>query len=201
VNKTKPSYEELEVQIEALKAEVKILSSTEYCNSFNEPTVNVPEQFNQIFDSVQHTVKEYFKNLKFEPSKRTIEVNDQRYVLIRASALSNEFFDHISRLYADRGEKEAFEIGKKFLLDIGHVLGLKDAKQFHQKMNLTEPMEKFSSGIVNFAHSGWAFVNILPESNLTPDENYFLKYHLPYSFEADSWIKSGTRSDHPCILL
>ena len=201
MNKKKPSYEELEVQIEALKAEIKNGHHKHYSDHLKKPTVNVPEQFAPIFDAAEETVKEYFKNLKLDPSKGTIEINDQRYVLVRASALSNEFFNHITSLYADRGEKEAFEIGKKFLFDIGHVLGLEDAKQFHKKMNVTEPIEKLSAGPVHFAYSGWAFVDILPESNPSPDENYFLKYHHPYSFEADSWMKSGVKSDHPVCIM
>ncbi|MBL4624012.1 MAG: hypothetical protein JKY42_02550, partial [Flavobacteriales bacterium] len=110
----KPTYEELLVQIKALKAENERLSQSPEREEGMLPTVNVPEQFAPIFDKAQGIVKEYFKNLKLQPSKGTIEINDQRYVLVRASALSNEFFNHITSLYADRGEKEAFEIGKKF---------------------------------------------------------------------------------------
>ncbi|MBL4624810.1 MAG: hypothetical protein JKY42_06685, partial [Flavobacteriales bacterium] len=80
-------------------------------------------------------------------------------------------------------------------------LGLEDAKQFHKKMGVTEPIEKLSAGPVHFAYSGWAFVDILPESNPSPDDNYFLKYHHPYSFEADSWMKSGVKSDHPVCIM
>ncbi|HRN44574.1 MAG TPA: hypothetical protein PLH20_07300, partial [Flavobacterium sp.] len=41
----------------------------------------------------------------------------------------------------------------------------------------------------HFAFSGWAYVEISPESRLSPDENFFLLYHHPYSFEADSWLR------------
>lgn len=75
--------------------------------STSSDTVSVPEAFKPIFDKAQSTVKDYFKNLKLFPEKGTIEINDQRYVLVRASALSYEFFNNIKNMYINRGEEEA----------------------------------------------------------------------------------------------
>jgi len=130
-----------------------------------------------------------------------IEINDERYVLLRASSLSVGFLNIIKNLYSDKGEKEAFQIGKNFLFDIAHVIGLEDAKKFHASMNLKDPVDKLSAGPVHFAYTGWAYVEILPESSPSPDDNYYLKYHHPYSFEADSWIKSGLKSDQPVCIM
>ena len=163
--------------------------------------VKVPAPFKPLFDAAQETVHEYFRHLKMDPAKGTIEINDQRYVLVRASTLSKDFLDTIQNLYADRGEAEALAIGKNFLFDIAHVIGMNDARNFHAKMNLTDPIAKLSAGPVHFAYSGWAFVDILPESNPTPDENFYLIYNHPYSFEADSWIRSGKQaSTAVCIM-
>lgn len=164
-------------------------------------TVSVPDAIKPLFDEAQKTVGEYFRNLKMDPTRGTIEINDQRYVLVRASALSNDFLNTIQQLYADRGEKEALSIGKNFLFDIAHVIGMNDAKNFHQKMNLVDPIAKLSAGPVHFAYSGWAFVDILPESTPTPDENCYLIYNHPFSFEADSWIRSGKKSDTPVCVM
>jgi hypothetical protein len=41
----------------------------------------------------------------------------------------------------------------------------------------------------------------LPESNPTPDESFYLRYHHPYSFEADSWLKTGTPVDFPVCIM
>ncbi|MBL7883400.1 MAG: response regulator, partial [Bacteroidia bacterium] len=147
------------------------------------------------------TVGEYFKNLKMDPNKGTIEINDQRYVLVRASALSTDFLNTIQQLYVDRGEDEAFSIGKNFLFDIAHVIGINDAVNFHSKMNLTDPISKLSAGPVHFAYSGWAYVDILPESNPTPDENFYLLYNHPFSFEADSWIRSAKKSNAAVCIM
>lgn len=195
---TSKTYEELLAKIKTLEAENLSLKTGAVV--YGE-TVSVPQAFKPIFDKAQSTVKDYFKNLKLFPDKGTIEINDQRYVLVRASALSYEFFNNIKGMYINRGEEEAFMIGRNFLFDIGYVLGMEDAKRFHEKMNLKNPIEKLSAGPVHFAYSGWAFVDILPESNPSPDENYFLKYNHPYSFEADSWIKSGKLSKFPVCTM
>jgi CheY-like chemotaxis protein/predicted hydrocarbon binding protein len=164
-------------------------------------SVNVPEPMQPLFDIAQQTVGEYFRHLKMDPTKGTIEINDQRYVLVSASALSCDFLETIQRLYADRGDAEAMNIGKNFLFDIAHVIGMNDAKNFHNKMNLTDPIAKLSAGPVLFAYSGWAFVDILPESNPTADENFYLIYNHPYSFEADSWIRSGKKADTSICIM
>ena len=149
-------------------------------------TITVPGQFKEVFDKAQKMVGSYFQELKADPSKARIEINGDRYVLLRASSLSVGFLNKIRDLYADKGEKEAFLIGQNFLFDIAHVLGLEDAQNFHKKMNLTDPISKLSAGPIHFAYSGWAYVEILPESRPSGDENFFLKYNHPYSFEADS---------------
>ena len=164
-------------------------------------TVSVPDAIKPLFDEAQKTVGEYFRNLKMDPTRGTIEINDQRYVLVRASALSNDFLNTIQHLYSDRGEKEALSIGKNFLFDIAHVIGTNDAKNFHQKMNLVDPIAKLSAGPVHFAYTGWAFVDILPESTPSPDDNYYLIYHHPFSFEADSWMRSGKKSETPVCVM
>ena len=77
----------------------------------------------------------------------------------------------------------------------------KDALSFHQRMNLVDPVEKLAAGPVHFAYTGWANVEILPESNPSPDENYFLKFYHHNSFEAQSWKKVGRKSDIPVCTM
>ena len=105
-------------------------------------TVSVPEKFAPVFEKAQDTVKAYFKTIDIRPEKGTIEINGDRYVLVRAATLSIDFFQKLLDLYADRGKAEAIAIGKNFLFDMAHVIGLEDAKNFHKIMNLTDPVEK-----------------------------------------------------------
>lgn len=164
-------------------------------------SVHVPPEMKPVFDMAEETVNKYFQNLRMDSTKGTIEINDQRYILIRASALSKDFLDTIQKLYPDKGEHEALAIGKNFLFDIAHVIGMNDAKNFHARMNLVDPISKLSAGPVLFAHTGWAFVDISGESVPTPDDNFYLLYNHPYSFEADSWVRSGKKSDTPICIM
>lgn len=199
--KSELSYEDLQKRVQELEAEVARLKGSGAFDNSTGTTVTAPEPFKPIFDDAQNIVRDYFKNLKLQPTKGTIEINDQRYVLVRASSLSYEFFTQITQLYANKGKDEAFNIGRNFLFDIGHVLGMEDAKRFHDIMDLKDPVQKLSAGPVHFAYAGWAYVDILPESKPSPDDNYYLKYHHPYSFEADSWIRSGEKSEHPVCIM
>ncbi|TND10123.1 MAG: signal transduction histidine kinase [Bacteroidetes bacterium] len=192
--------------IDSLRAEIEALRSENEKLRRRFPgvggeTVRVPEAIRPLFEEAQKTVGEYFSRLKFDPTHGTIEIDEQRYVLVRASSLSYEFLHTIRNLYADRDEKESFIIGRNFLFDIAHVIGLEDAHAFHNRMHLSDPISKLSAGPVHFAYSGWAFVDIHPDSRPSPDENFFLKYDHPFSFEADSWIRAGKKSDLPVCIM
>jgi len=193
--------------IKTLKAEVARLQrentrlKKQKVKLSRKPTVKVPSEIKGIFDKAEETVGKYFKALEFNPSKGSIDINGERYILVRASALSLEFLNSFSQFYSDRGEEEALSIGKNMLFDLSHVLGLEDARNFHKKMNLKDPISKLSAGPVHFAYSGWAFVDILKESHPSPDENCYLKFKHPYSFEAESWVSAGKKSKSPVCIM
>lgn len=194
VNLLKLRIKELEKENEKLRNQKKAFYTT-------NATVSTPKNVKPLFDKAEETVRKYFDNFKTNPSKAKIEINKQRYILLRAPALSYEFLKNIVKLYSDRGEAEAIKIGRNLLFDMAHLIGIEDAKNFHKEMKLKDPIEKMSAGPVHFAYSGWAFVEILKESRPSPDENFFLKYNHPYSFEADSWIKAGEKSKFPVCSM
>ncbi len=195
----KQNIRELKRENELLKKENQKLK--DFYKSSTKTTVKVPKSIQPIFSKAEKLVKDYFSSLKFDPSKGCIEINNERYILVRASALSHEFLNSIKYLYKDRGEEESLSIGKNILFDLSHVLGLDDARNFQKKMNLKDPISKLSAGPIYFAYTGWAFVDILPESKPSLDESFFLKYHHPYSFEADSWIKAGKKSKTAVCIM
>ena len=164
-------------------------------------TVKVPKQFEPIFQKAQDYVNRYFKNRKEDPSKGTIEIFGERYILVRAASMSIDFFETIKNLYKDQGEEEAFNVARQLLFDIAHAIGKQDAKNFHKKMKLKDPIEKLSAGPVHFSHSGWAFVDIFAESRPAPDESFYLIYDHPFSFESDAWLRSGKKSDFPVCVM
>ncbi|MCW3076650.1 MAG: hypothetical protein JWO32_1259, partial [Bacteroidetes bacterium] len=200
MKKEKITIEELNIQIKRLRLENERLKQALIKHPVG-PTVKVPAKMKPIFDQAQKTVGKYFESFKLNPSKGSIEINGERYILVRASALSHEFLNSFSALYSDRGEEEALNIGKNILFDLSHVLGIEDAANFHKRMNLKDPISKLSAGPVHFAYSGWAFVDILKESKPSPDDNYYIKYNHPYSFEADSWIKAKKKSKTPVCIM
>ncbi len=196
----KPSYEDLARRVKELEEQLADGEGRGFHPPHGDAVV-VPEQFKPIFDKAQETVCRYFHDTRANPTEGTIEISDERYLLVRASALSYHFLITIRNLYGDRGEKESLAIGKNFLFDVAHIIGLNDARNFHEKMNLSDPIEKLSAGPVHFSHTGWALVDILPESHPSPDEDYFLTYHHPFSFEADAWIRAGQRADTPICIM
>ncbi len=163
--------------------------------------VRVPEQFAPIFEKAQEYVDRYFKERRFDPSQGTIEIFGQRYMLVRAGAMSVEFFDQIMRLYEDKGEEEALAVARSMLFDIAYAIGKSDARNFHTRMSLVDPIEKLSAGPVHFAYSGWSFVDISPESQPSPDESFYLLYDHPYSFESDSWLRAAKTVDFPVCVM
>lgn len=187
-------------ELERLRAENEQLRRKLTGDSGNR-TVIVPEQFAAIFDKAEAQVRECFQDFYKHPENGEIMVGGERYLLFNSASLSYEFLDIIRELYSNHPVEEATRIGNNFRFDIAHVLGKKDARSFHTRMKLEDPIEKLSAGPVHFAHTGWANVEILPESNPSPDENFFLKYYHHNSFEAQSWKKAGRHSDIPVCTM
>lgn len=163
--------------------------------------VLVPPEMRPLFDTASRTFREYFRRIQVDPARAMIGVDDERYVLIRASAFSIDFLDTLVQLYADRGEREALAIGRGFLFDIAHTIGLHDARTMHAKLGARDPLEKLSGGPVHFAYTGWALVDIKAESTPTPDDGFCLIYDHPYSFEADSFRRAGRTSEGPVCIM
>ncbi|MBL9100275.1 MAG: PAS domain S-box protein [Myxococcales bacterium] len=164
-------------------------------------TVRVPPPFEALFEPAQEYVSRFFAERRDVPEQARIEVFGQRYMLVRARAMSVEFFEMIQRLYKDKGEAEALGVARSLLFDIAHAMGLSDARDFAERMDLKDPIAKLSAGPIHFAHAGWAFVDISPDSRPSPDENFYLLYDHPYSFECDSWLGEGKRTEFPVCVM
>ncbi|HEX7965504.1 MAG TPA: EAL domain-containing protein [Gammaproteobacteria bacterium] len=164
-------------------------------------SVKVPEQFETPFLRAQEYVTRYFSNRVEQPDTATISIAGERYVLLRAASLSVEFVEMVTKLYQDKGKEEARSVANNLLFDLAHALGKADARSFQQKMAVSDPIDNLSAGPIHFAFSGWAFVDISPESRPSPDEDYFLLYDHPFSFESHSWLAKNRRSDAPVCVM
>jgi PAS domain S-box-containing protein len=162
-------------------------------------TVRVPDKFSALFEQAQTYVTRYFSDLSSTPERGTLEIRGQRYVLVRAASMSVEFYEMVQSFY--REESEARAVVHALLFDIAHSMGLADAKTFAERMKLSDPIARLSAGPIHFAHAGWAFVDISPESSPSPDENYYLLFDHPYSFESDSWLAANKSTDCPVCMM
>src|SRR5262245_7479581 len=135
-------------------------------------TVRVPQEVAELFARAEQVVSRYFRERREDPSHGTIEISGERYILVRAASLSVEFFALVEGLFGPERKPEADEFSRSILFDLAHAIGKSDARNFHARMGLADPIARLSAGPVHFAHSGWAFVDISPESRPEPNENY-----------------------------
>jgi two-component system cell cycle sensor histidine kinase/response regulator CckA len=164
-------------------------------------TVRVPQEMSAVFEAAEQLVSRYFADRALTPERGSIEVHGERYVLVRAAALSVEFFSLVRGLYGDARTQEADEFARNILFDLAHAIGKSDARSVHDKLGIADPLERLSAGPVHFAHTGWALVEIKPESRPTPDESFYLLYDHPYSFEASAWMAAGGRAGFPVCVM
>jgi len=163
-------------------------------------SVKVSEEIEPMFEEAENYVKKYFEDQKQDPTLGIITIQGERYILMRAHSMSVNIFNFIKQMYPALNKREAINASSRVLFDIAHSIGLNDAKEFHKRTNVEDPIAKLSTGPVHFAYTGWAFVDISSESKPSPDENYYLLYDHPQSFEADSWISSDEKVDF-CVCV
>ncbi len=162
-------------------------------------TVRVPDALAPLFELAQSYVARYFADQTSEPERARIEIAGQRYVLVRAGALSVEFYELVKRLYARADEAQSVAHG--LLFDLAHAMGMADAGTFAERMDVRDPIGRMSAGPIHFAYAGWAFVDISAESVPSPDSDFYMLYDHPYSFESDSWIAAGKSAEHPVCVM
>jgi signal transduction histidine kinase/predicted hydrocarbon binding protein len=164
-------------------------------------TVRVPPEMEPLFAAAEQIVSRFFRERCDDPSRGTIEIFGERYVLVRAASLSVEFFRLVRGLYGVDREGEAEDFARNILFDLAHAVGRADAENFASKMELQDPIARLSAGPVHFAHAGWAFVDISPESRPSANDDFYLVYDHPYSFEADAWLRAGERHQAPACIM
>ncbi|MFA6093760.1 MAG: XylR N-terminal domain-containing protein [Elusimicrobiota bacterium] len=163
-------------------------------------TVKVPAQMEPVFLKAQEYVAKYFSERLEDPSKGTIIIGGERYILVRAASMSVQFFEFIKSLYPGLDEDESTKAAGSVLFDISHAVGRADAQAFHKTMHVEDPISKLSTGPVHFAYTGWASVDIFPESRPTQDNDYYLIYDHARSFESDSWVSLNKKSS-ACVCF
>jgi diguanylate cyclase (GGDEF)-like protein/PAS domain S-box-containing protein len=189
----------LESELQGLRKMAGLTGKASYREQLT--TVKVPEQFKAPFLRAQQYVADYFSDRIEHPDTATILIAGERYVLLRAASLSVEFVEMVMKLYQDHGEGPARHVANNLLFDLAHALGKADARSFQKKMGVSQPIDNLSAGPIHFAFSGWAFVDISAQSRPSPDEDYFLLYDHPFSFESHSWLAKNKKSNVPVCVM
>lgn len=148
----------------------------------------VPPDMVPVFTKAEGIIGQYFTKVHNYPEKGRIEIDGDRYMWVRATSLAVSFRRTLEEVYGEKGTDQ-------IIYQFGKAVGIQEAKEFHKKFGITDPLEKLSAGPVYFSYSGWAFVDILPASAPSPDEKYLLVYHHPESFEAEPFLMKGQKSN------
>lgn len=187
-----------EAELAALKSK---LNQTESSQKAKRKIVEAPKAFENYFDKVLPIFEKYYKEINLKPEKGSIHINGERYILMRSDVISYQVFQSFLRLYKDKTKEEAFDLTSDLLFDFSHIMGYEDAKRFHEKMNVTDPLDKLSSGPTHFAFTGWANVEILEGSNPVANEDFFLQFRHKSNFEAEAWLRNnGGNDQNVCIM-
>src|SRR6476661_632870 len=100
--KADENIQSLKKRIKDLEKENQLLKNKKDVFFTDKKTVKVPKNMEPLFDKASEVVKKYFQTFTADPSLSKIEVNGQRYVLMRAESLANDFLNNIIKLYSDR---------------------------------------------------------------------------------------------------
>lgn len=153
-------------------------------------TVRCPEQFAPLFGEAEKIMEGFFGDLQRRPEEGDIQISGVRYLLMRTESLSIELHEELRKTFGDAGARQIrYKLAK--------ACGTRDAKMFAERLKVDDPTMRLALGPVHFAHVGWAFVDIFKESAPQPNEDYFLVYDHPYSFEAASYLSNGIKTDYP----
>jgi uncharacterized protein len=156
--------------------------------------VSAPPQFVDAFAAMELRIKAFFSEVTMMPEMGKMEIGGMRFRYSQSEGLATAFRETLTGVYGEKGAEQ-------ILYKLGKSLGAVEGTTFHKRFGLTEPIEKLAAGPVYFAYSGWAFVEILPSSAPSPDEDYILTYNHPNSFEADAYINNGMKADHPICWI
>lgn len=157
-------------------------------------TVRVSESLEPIFEQAEGFVANHFSTFRRSPEEGTIHVGDERYVLVRAKSLSLGLFNIMRDTM---GAEEAL----KFWYRMARMLGEEDSRAFCAARNIEDDMARVSTGPIHFAYTGWARVEIDDRSSPTNDDNHYVEYTHPNTFEAESFLSAGQAAEKPVCVF
>ena len=153
-------------------------------------TVKVPTEMAPLFENAESLFRAYFDELELRPENADITVAGARYLLLRTDSFSLELQQELRTTFGEVGARQIrYRLAK--------ALGARDARHYHERLDVDDPKMRIALGPVHFAFVGWAQVEMLPESRPVSDENALLVYVHHRSFEADAYLANDMRSTEP----
>lgn len=152
--------------------------------------VRVPAVMKDCFVRAEEVLGKFFKDLEWDPERGQLKIGGLRYMLVRTDSMSIELNDQLKQRF---GDIQAAQIAYRF----GRACGIRDSRKFHSMFKAGTPIDRLALGPVHFAWTGWAFVDIFEQSRPTMDENYYLVYDHPFSFEAEAYVEAGIKATRP----
>eukprot|EP01105_Mastigella_eilhardi_P028253 TRINITY_DN918_c0_g2_i1.p1 TRINITY_DN918_c0_g2~~TRINITY_DN918_c0_g2_i1.p1 ORF type:complete len:445 (-),score=102.94 TRINITY_DN918_c0_g2_i1:113-1447(-) len=187
---------------EKLAAEAGLGWEKYTCEYTLTQTVCVPPEFEPIFKKAEAAVASFFQQKVHDPSTATLSIMGSRYLMIRAPAVSVEFYDVVTRVMGPERRAEAFAFTRQLLYELANGIGFYDCRNFADMMNVTDPLVLLSAGTVHFAFAGWGFVSIAKESTPIPaSDKFYLLYDHPCSFEADAFASRQRKVNAPVCMM
>ena len=148
----------------------------------------VPPEMLEVFEKARDAVKDYFESLSTNPTLGRVEIDKDRFILVRTASLSLVLRNVLATIYGERGSDQ-------LLYAFGKAVGQTEARKFFERFGLDDPMERFGFGPTYFSFSGWAFVNLLYPTNPVPDESFLLVFANQHSFEAEGVLSEGEKTE------
>jgi son of sevenless-like protein len=152
--------------------------------------VRCPDALGPLFTQAESIMDGFFADMMREPEAGQIRIQGVRYMLMRTDSMAIELQEELRKTFGEAGARQIrYKLAK--------ACGMQDAKLFAKRLGIEDPSMRLALGPVHFAHVGWANVDIFEESAPQPNEDYFLAYDHPFSFEAASYLDNGIATNHP----
>lgn len=149
-------------------------------------------------DEIDKRASQELNSFFIDPTTATVEMADERCVLLRGDALAYGFYDLVLDLFGD-DNRTAQQFAFKFLFDLGRTIGSSNQAWFVEKIGLgSNAIEKAWSLPVNMAYFGWC--DLIIRSGLSfkelqkAGENFKIVCDVNNSFEAASYLKNRADS-------
>ena len=157
-------------------------------------SVKVPEGFEGPFLKAEQYVESLFSKLTRRPEQGALWVGEQRYVLVRCESLFLSWFDAMADTFGA-------ETAREFIYNTAREIGRSDSEDSCRRLDVSDGIERLSAGPVHFAHGGWALVDTLGDSRPAMNDEYYLHYYHPNTFESETLKRRSQVVTEPACLF